>query len=270
MAAMAELITIPYAAEGGHFYDPRTGAPAYTVKGKNGKERNTTLSDARKLGLVPGVSTITNEAAKPGLENWKLTQRMLASLTLPRIEGESDAEWITRIVADSQQEGQQAADRGTQIHAWLQQYFEGIVTPDEAAPYCAVVEQALMKEALVVNPADWQIERSFCDPTGRYGGKVDLYRLSVDGVKDYAVLDIKTKATPDKFKLYDDHFKQLAAYSVGLGCPLAPCGIIFVSIEPITAEVRWIEDRDLNRGWRMFRALLDHWYARTGLEVNHD
>ena len=48
--------------EGGHWYT-RTGAPMYTVKGANGKERNTTLRDARKYDLVPLVTTILNVAA---------------------------------------------------------------------------------------------------------------------------------------------------------------------------------------------------------------
>lgn len=102
----------------------------------------------------------------------------------------------------------------------------------------------------------WKTETSFA--TERYGGKVDLHN-------GYVVLDIKTKETPDKFGLYDDHAKQLAAYREGLKLPTARCGVIFVSINPIVAEVQWIEEVKLQRGWRMFQALCDHWYARTGL-----
>ena len=40
----------------GHWYT-KDGAPAYTVEGKTGV-RNTTLRDARKLGLIPSVTTI--------------------------------------------------------------------------------------------------------------------------------------------------------------------------------------------------------------------
>ena len=45
------------ASESSHWYT-REGAPKYTVEAKNGNPRNTTLADARKLNLVPSVTTI--------------------------------------------------------------------------------------------------------------------------------------------------------------------------------------------------------------------
>jgi hypothetical protein len=60
-------------AESTHWYD-KNGKPQYTVIGKNGKERNTSLVDARKENLVPSVTTIIGMAAKPQLENWKIDQ----------------------------------------------------------------------------------------------------------------------------------------------------------------------------------------------------
>ena len=54
------------ASESSHWYT-REGAPKYTVEAKNGNLRNTTLADARKMNLVPSVTTIIGCAAKPGL-----------------------------------------------------------------------------------------------------------------------------------------------------------------------------------------------------------
>jgi hypothetical protein len=53
-----------YKSEAGHWYD-HDGKPMYTIVGANGKERNTTLRDAKKEGLVPSVTTIIGIAAKP-------------------------------------------------------------------------------------------------------------------------------------------------------------------------------------------------------------
>ena len=75
--------------ESTHWYT-RAGNPMYTIIGKNGKERNTTLRDARTLDLVPSVTTILGVAAKPGLEKWKQEQVLLAALTLPRQDGEGE------------------------------------------------------------------------------------------------------------------------------------------------------------------------------------
>ena len=53
-------------SESGHWYDDQ-GNPAYEIIGANGKQRNTTLRDAKKLGLLPSVTTVLGVAAKPGL-----------------------------------------------------------------------------------------------------------------------------------------------------------------------------------------------------------
>jgi len=253
---MAEIITAVHASETQHWYT-REGKPAYTIKGKNGNERPTTLRDARKLGLLPSVSAINNEGAKPALAAWLQKQVLMAALTLPHVDGESDESWIDRIMADSKEQSRQAADRGTQIHAWIQQGFEGQPIPDIGYEYHMAVRDALRRHGAERETA-WKVEHSFA--SDRFGGKVDLHHA-------LAILDIKTKPTPDKFGLYDEHAKQLAAYRHGLTLPNARCGIIFVSVTPIMAELRWIEEDALQRGWRMFEALLDHWYARTGLEV---
>ena len=59
----------PRASESNHWYT-RDGVPRYTVIGKNGKERNTTLRDARTENLVPSVTTVLNVMAKPALIPW--------------------------------------------------------------------------------------------------------------------------------------------------------------------------------------------------------
>ena len=109
----------PRASESNHWYT-RDGVPRYTVIGKNGKERNTTLRDARTDNLVPSVTTVLNVMAKPALIQWLQKQVLLAALTLPRIPGEPEEVYIERIMSDSKEQGRAAADAGTDIHASLQ------------------------------------------------------------------------------------------------------------------------------------------------------
>jgi len=52
--------------------------------------RNTTVKDAREHGLLPSVTTIIACHARPALEIWKQQNAILAALTLPRIDGESE------------------------------------------------------------------------------------------------------------------------------------------------------------------------------------
>ena len=64
-----------------HWYCAQTGAPRYTTTGKNGKERNTTLRDAKANPgtLVPSVSTINSQLSKAGLNTWFQTEAIKAA-----------------------------------------------------------------------------------------------------------------------------------------------------------------------------------------------
>src|SRR5262245_24230714 len=111
---------IPRASEGGHFYY-RDGVPCYQVQSADGKKMvDTDIRHARKLGLVPGVTSIINCADKPGLNLWKIEQAILASLTLPRRPHEPEREYLKRVFEDSGEQAKQAAERGTAIHAAVQ------------------------------------------------------------------------------------------------------------------------------------------------------
>jgi len=246
---------IKYTAESGHWYT-RGGEPAYTVTGKNGKERNTTLRDARTMNLVPSVTTILKVAAAPGLERWKQEQVLYAALTLPRQEGESESDWINRIMEDSKETGRKAADRGTQIHAAIQQAFEGDVYGDEFAPYIEGCDNAITKH---FGQHDWICEKAFANQLG-YGGKVDMHTNGI-------VADIKTKdfGPDDKIDGYDEHLMQLAAYRMGLLMPRARCANVFVSRNnPGLVVIKEWEAEELEKGWAMFTRLLSYWQIKNG------
>lgn len=218
-----------HASEGStHWYTPE-GDPAYTVIGANGKERNTTLRDARKMNLVPSVTTVMGIAAKPGLERWKIDQALMAVLTLPMEDGESLDDFKKRALADSKEHAIQAAERGTAIHAALQGYFEGGPFGDEYLPFINAADKALFDE---FSRRDWVAEEAFCSPLG-YGGKVDLYCRGTDVPYDRPiVVDFKTKefGPEDKVKAFDEQIMQLDAYRHGLGLPHAILANLYISV----------------------------------------
>jgi hypothetical protein len=86
---------------------------------------------------------------------------------------------------------------------------------------------------------------------------------------DGIVLDIKTKefTEVDNISAYDEHLMQLSAYRVGLGIPQARCGNVFVSrsVPGLVRIVEWSQD-DLDRGWKMFMALLNYWQLKNGMK----
>jgi hypothetical protein len=255
-------ISQPRASESNHWYT-RDGIPRYTVTGKNGQQRNTTLRDARIQSLVPSVTTILNTAAKPALTAWLMNQVLMAALTLPKRADEADEDYCKRIVQDSKEQGRAAADAGTDIHAAVQGYYEGQVVRGHEKAVEGCVEA--IKAAFGVQP--WIAERAFGHELG-FGGKSDLYAPARDGF-DGIVLDIKTKefSDPAKVDAYDEHLMQVAAYRVGLGVPKARCGNVFVSRSvPGLAVVKEWSAEDLDRGWKMFVHLLNFWQLKNGHE----
>lgn len=250
------------AAESNHWYH-RNGAPAYSVIGANGKERPTTLRDARKMNLVPSVTTIIKSAASPGLEAWKLNQMMLAALTLPRVADEPEEEFIARIQRDSKEHAKMAAERGTEVHTAIESMYSGVMHA-EYADHQAGVYREIEKEFGVT---EFQPEKAFSHEIG-FGGKVDLF---TPDYKDCGlVIDIKTKEFSDPAKVagYDEHMMQLAAYRVGLGIPNADCANVFVSVTvPGLVVVNKWSQEDLARGWVMFESLLNYWKAKNQYEV---
>lgn len=253
---MTLIVSAPRASESNHWYT-RDGVPQYTVEAAKGGQRPTTLRDARKMNLVPSVTTILNIAAKPALMAWMQQQVLLAALTLPRRPDEPEKEYIDRIISDSKEQGRSAADAGTDIHASIQAYYEGKPTGKHAEHVDGT--QACIESHFGVH--QWISERSFGHELG-FGGKADMYTAEGDGI----VLDVKTKefTDPDAVGAYDEHLMQLAAYRVGLGVPKARCANVFVSRnDPGLAVVReWSQD-DLRRGWEMFCCLLSFWQLKN-------
>lgn len=236
------------------------GVPRYTIVGANGKDRPTTLRDARKLNLVPSVTTILSVAARPGLERWKQGQLLLSALTLPKRDNETEENWLDRILEDSQEQGRQAADRGTEIHNALEAHYLNLPVPDEFAAYVDAGTRAINGH---FNDWEWTPETSFAHELG-FGGKVDLHTNGI-------VVDFKTKdfGPDDKITGFDEHCMQLAAYRVGLGMPTARCGNVFVSrSHPGLARVIEWSESELTRSFEMFKLLLDFWKLKNNYEVS--
>jgi hypothetical protein len=243
-----------YVAESGHWYQP-DGSPCYTVPAKKGGERPTTIKDAKQLGLVPSVTTIIRCASAPALEAWKVDQSVMAALTLPREGMESDEDFLARIKQDGKETAKKAAERGTAIHGAIERVLGG----QDGGEWTDHANAALAAVASVAGSQQWASEKSFAHALG-FGGKTDL-------TCPEWVIDFKTKEFDDvsQVKLYDEHFMQLAAYRHGLGLMPAAGGIVYVSAtKPGLATILLASEEEMQRGWRMFAALLNYWQVKNG------
>jgi len=236
-------------SDSGHWY-AQDGSPAYRIKGKNGVERNTTLRDAREHNLAPSVTTILGIIAKPGLNNWLQQQVLLAALTLPRVDGESEENWLQRVMSDARSTGREAADRGTRMHGELEKYFDH--GSHDAPYYCHTVEKAL--DSHFGEHVLWESERSFA--WGGFGGKVDLFAPNI-------VVDFKSKEGDlSKVTAYHEQILQLAAYREGLGMPAARCANVYFNEQ---GDVKLIEhsENDLAEAYECFQYLLSYYRCKN-------
>jgi len=237
-------------SESGHWY-AADGSPAYRIKGANGKERNTTVRDARSLGLVPSVTTVLGLVAKPGLATWLQQQVLLAALTLPRIEGESEENWLQRVMTDSKSTGRDAMDRGTMMHGVLERFYRG--EQDDYPVYVNQVDASIRIH--FGHDQTWEAERSFAYEG--FGGKVDL-------IAENIVIDFKSKDNLDKVEPYHEQIMQLSAYRHGLGKPTARCANVYFTA---TGDVKLIEhsEDDLQQAWDCFQYLLAFYKRKNNI-----
>ena len=246
------MIIKNHESESGHWYT-KLGEPAYRIIGKNGVERNTNVKDARELGLVPSVTTIIGQLSKPGLERWKNEQLLLAALTLPREDAEPEDAWLNRVMSDSRSTGRAAADRGTQMHGVLENFYrrkEVGIYPS----YVIEVDRAITEH---FGTQQWAAEASFAHPLG-FGGKIDLNGSEV-------VIDFKSKeGNLDKVSVYHEHLMQLASYRTGLSMGEARCANVFFNEQ---GDVKIIEHKpdDLNDAWGCFLHLLSFYKIKNNL-----
>ena len=244
-----------------HWYCAVTGAPRYTTTGKNGKERNTTLRDAKANPgtLVPSVSTINSQLSKAGLNTWFQTEAIKAAAENPRGLQEEEKDYISRILELSKRKSQDAMARGTLIHDFIESFYNQDYLPDMPA-YVRIVDDAITSH---FGTQLWIPEQSLVNQEG-YGGKCDLYckpRHDFTGV----VIDFKTtEKSPGDLTPYTEHIIQLAAYREVLA-PSARCANVDINGETNEVAIYEHSEQDLKDGYEMFLALLKIYKLKTGL-----
>lgn len=243
------------ASESGHWYD-RDGTPRYDVPTADGKRmRAATLADARKYGWYPGVTSIIKCAAAPNLVDWMIDQAILAALTLPRIDGETNEALLARIRADAGEQAKKARDKGTEIHAAVQGHYEGVPPAQEFWPHVQGVRDAINAN---FGLQAWKPEMPCAHPLG-FGTKSDLSCNEI--LIDFKGSEFDEKKMPT-LKTWDEHAMQLAATREARGLAGARCAIGYVSRNcPGLCRIIEIDESELQRGWDMFRGLLNYWKA---------
>lgn len=189
-----------------HWYYP-DARPCYEVPYADPSKgmRPTTLRDARKLGLLPSVTTVLRVLNRPALTAWLIEQACLTVLTAPRLENEPLDAFVTRVLQTERQqdaEAREARDLGTDIHEALELAVQGCQCDENLRVYVDPVLEALKPlgafqsaETVVVGDG--------------YAGKTDL--ILTDDEWD-TIVDFKSAKKLPK-EAYPEHKLQLSGYA---------------------------------------------------------
>jgi len=273
-------LLIPRSTESSHWYS-RDGKPCHHVpfadKKRAGELRPTTLADGRKMSLLPSVTTVDKLIVNKALEAWKIENAILAALTLPRIEGETDDAFAVRVATDTQETASTAATFGTAIHDACEAYLMERVKTDlvTLAPYCGPVFDWIDENVEEVIGCEYVVVSNL-----GYAGRVDTKVMLRQGRTAYndlaaenigfngiAIIDFKTrKPNNGKIRSYDSDSRQLSAYlnaeqdsPAGGLRPTATANLYISSVDPMTPVFKPWSSADMLDSWRIFKTTLELW-----------
>lgn len=167
-------------------------------------QHDANLTIARKQGLYTSVTSVLKIRAKPQLDAWIKKAIVRAVEATPRMAGEVDDSYFSRVEAVSDEQRNKAARFGTNLHDSIER--KQAVT-QEMQPW---LDYAL--EFLDANFTEvWFHERKVADPRIGVAGTIDMAGMHKDG---YPVLvDWKSQSCKGKKPtFYPEWVEQLAFY----------------------------------------------------------
>jgi len=256
---------------GDHWYNDK-GEPCHTSVGAKGQEVKTTLTQARKRGLLPSVTTVLSILAKPELDRWKHKQITTACYENPSIQ-QGQYKWTpeaynAEMLKKAFETVSDAADLGTLIHDALEKHFKG--EEYECRKEVTLGDKTTNLETIAGQVEAWaydndvkieEPELRLADVENGFAGLTD----AVIAVKDQrGILDFKTRRFDDtKIKPYSEHPTQIAAYHMAkygeildtdIGCNLYISTTKVGLIHPV-----WYGADELRKHWEKFKHCLGLW-----------
>jgi hypothetical protein len=256
-ATMSDLVSYNHATEGGHWYS-EDARQINEVPGSKGTPVKPDIRHARKFDLGPGVTTICKQLDKPALTRWMCEQAIMSALTLPRNEGELEAEWLRRVDVDRQERSRQTAEEGTRIHAAIQAYVQGETVSSDYGAHINGFVRMMQNVGIPLEGMQAELCVVKKGANGGYGTKLDL-------VGNGWLLDFKSKDGDEaallKLAVYDEYAMQLAGGAQAYDLSLRQ-GIVFLSrTHPGVCVLA--ESKKKARALAMFNKLLSLWKIRN-------
>jgi len=242
----------------------KQGEPMHWVDKADGSgTRDTNLSDARKLDLLPSVTGIEDILDKPGLNAWG--KRMIIEACYDEVErslDESLQEYGKRINELAFGSVGEARDIGGEIHKDIEHIF------NDDMPEYGLKHHDISVAAYDIIVEYCGTDQFICEKTvaGKgYGGAIDIHNDDILG--DHKSKDITDKqwgayqgAGKDPKIAYPNHARQLAAYDQALGGGPRRCINFFIDRKiPGRVIVHEWEATEIIHAYAEFRCLVTFW-----------
>ena len=114
--------------------------------------RPTTLRDARKLGLVPSVTTILRCAEKPGLRRYFDRMMWEAACTTPRLPDQSDEDHFNACLDWADEHSRLAREKGTEIHGAIEKWLRNEGVTEDMKLFVHAADEALNEAGVDHSP----------------------------------------------------------------------------------------------------------------------
>jgi hypothetical protein len=209
------------------------------------------------MGLYPSVTTILGALAKPELDRWKQQQVLLASLTLPRQEGETDDGFCSRVIEDAFKQVGDAADLGTSVHSALENCLQGLPWDEALSVYVTPVQKWVEEN----NVKFLSHEKRLISEDWGYAGTTDGI-IQIAFTPEIGIIDFKTRKSKPGIPMspWKTEPMQIAAYADAAsgGCDFA-VNLYISTTEPGRIEATWYTVDRLEREFSAFVAALKLW-----------
>jgi hypothetical protein len=220
--------------------------------------RSTTLADARKLNLLPSVTTITKVLATPSLIEWLRREAALAVATTPRRPDEPLDDFVERcLTVDAEATADAAKQLGSDIHDAIEKMLSGEMVSSALAIFAETAADKVRDFGRVVATEKILVGDG-------YAGKTDCI---TEAEHFFTVWDFKTtgaKVLPKKS--YFEHLMQTAAYAKALGNvgnkQIRTANIYISTTRP--GEISVCTQDDWDKSYRAFELCRELWQIQNG------
>lgn len=238
-----------------------------TKKGAKNPFRATNITDAKKLNLLPSVSTIIREAYNPALERYKITKAIEACYASPPMPEETIDAYKGRMAADAGRESHDAMDLGTRIHKSLDDYYAGKPIDADMLDYVMSADEAVAKLGIDSVAREFTVASKLHG----YAGTTDMAWTSAH---HRGILDFKSIKTikDEPILVRQGYAAQLAAYHVAYwGDDSLPVGSFAYNVYISTTEIGRVDVVeytfvDLRKEFEWFMSCHHLWRKRTNYD----